>query len=74
MFFDERYTQLERLEELVNENPSFWQDRPLPGTGIVGLLTNVSVRTANTSNKTYAKARLEDPERGVELLIWPRSL
>ncbi len=74
MFFDDRYVQLERLQELVNENPAFWQERPLPAKGIVGLLTNVTIRMANTSNKPFAKARLEDPERGVELVIWPRTL
>ncbi|MCC7478223.1 DNA polymerase III subunit alpha [bacterium] len=74
MFFDERYVQLERLQELVNENPAFWQERPLPARGVVGLLTSVTIRMANTSNKPFAKARLEDPERGVELVIWPRTL
>jgi DNA polymerase-3 subunit alpha len=72
MFSDSRYLQLERLQELVNEQPGHWQDQPLP-LPLAGLLTNITVRTANTSNKLFAKARLEDPERGVEVIIWPRA-
>src|SRR5207249_2385132 len=73
MYSDSRYMQLEQLEQSVSARPASWQDRSLPSMGLAGLLTSVIVRTANTSKKTYAKARLEDPERSISLLIWPNT-
>jgi hypothetical protein len=73
MYSDKRYWQLEKLAEEIRLDPQRWQDRQLPAMGLVGLLTDVSVRTANTSNKQYAKGRLEDPERSAALVIWPKA-
>jgi DNA polymerase-3 subunit alpha len=73
MYADGRYMQLAQLQESVQDDPSRWVDQALPPTGLAGLLTNVSVRVANTSKNAYAKARLEDPERSIAVLIWPRT-
>jgi len=73
MYSDHRHWQLEKLAEEIRLDPQRWQDRQLPSMGLVGLLTDVSVRTANTSSKQYAKGRLEDPERSAALVIWPKA-
>lgn len=73
MYRDRRHMQLAQLEQSLQSSFSAWQERSLPDKGIVGLLTDVKVRVANTSNKTYAKCRLEDPERSVSVVIWPRA-
>ena len=73
MYSDERYLQLAELEEAVQLNPARWQEKPLPASGLAGLLTNVQLRVASTSGKTYVKGRLEDPERSVSVIIWPRA-
>jgi hypothetical protein len=65
--------QLGQLEESIGASPGVWADRGIPSQGLVGLLTNLSTRTANTSSRTYAKGRLEDPERSVSLIIWPKT-
>lgn len=72
MYRDPRYMQLERLHESLQYDPSRWVDKQLPAGGLAGLLTSLVVRTANTSNRSYAKARLEDPQRSIALLIWPK--
>jgi DNA polymerase III subunit alpha len=72
MYRDQRYMQLEQLHESMQYDPSRWVDKQLPGSGLAGLLTSLIVRTANTSNRSYAKARLEDPQRSIAVLIWPK--
>lgn len=72
MYRDQRYLQLAQLHESLQYDPSRWTDRQLPNSGLTGLLSSVITRTANTSNRTYAKARLEDPERSIAVLIWPK--
>jgi DNA polymerase III subunit alpha len=73
MYRDRRYVQLSTLRYEIEKNPQRWQDESLPGSGLIGLLTNVFTRTANTSSKTYAKARLEDPEQSVAVIVWPKA-
>ncbi len=64
--------QLAQLHESMQYDPSRWVDKQLPSSGLAGLLTSLMVRTANTSNRSYAKARLEDPQRSIAVLIWPK--
>jgi hypothetical protein len=71
MYRDRRRVQLAQLQESVEYSPSRWQGHTLPGNGLVGLLADVSTRMSRGS-KLYANARLEDPERSVRLVIWPR--
>lgn len=73
MFADPIFWQLSRLRGEVEHEPQRWADTPLPQSGLVGLLTNVMTRTAGTTGKTYAKARLEDPDQSVAVVIWPRA-
>jgi len=73
MFSDKRFCQLAELQQSVQYDPSRWQDTPLPSNGLAGFLSDVKVRVANTSRQAYAKARLEDPERSVSLIIWPKA-
>jgi len=73
MFRDKRYMQLAQLAQSMQHSYLSWQERSVPKEGLVGLLTDVKVRVANTSNKAYAKCRLEDAERSVSVLIWPKA-
>ena len=73
MYRDTRYLQLAGFEESVLNNYTAWIDRPLPSSGVAGLLSGVQVRHANTSSRLYAKARLEDPERSISVVIWPKA-
>ena len=73
IFRDGRYMQIEDLFQSVQYSPAKWQDKPLPGDGICGILTNLQVRTANTSGKTYAKGRIEDPQLSAGVIIWPNA-
>ena len=73
MYRDKRYSQLAALQESVLYDPHRWADKPIPGQGLAGLLTNVKVRVANTSGKAYAKGRIEDPGRSASLIIWPKA-
>ena len=72
MYSDKRYIQLKDLQSSVNHSPAQWQDRPLPSQGMAGLLTEVAPRMSR-SKKMYANARLEDPERNLRLIIWPKT-
>ncbi|MEZ5338897.1 MAG: DNA polymerase III subunit alpha [bacterium] len=73
IFRDMRYMQIEDLFQSVSHNPARWQDQPLKGNGLCGILTNLQVRTANTSGKTYAKGRIEDPQLSSGVIIWPNA-
>ncbi|HES58388.1 MAG TPA: hypothetical protein ENO21_03050, partial [Firmicutes bacterium] len=73
IYRDVRHLQLTDLQQSVTYDPTRWQDKPLPSKGLAGLLTEVKLRLANTSQKMYAKARLEDPERSVSVIIWPKA-
>jgi DNA polymerase III subunit alpha len=73
MYRDQRYLQLAAFEESVLSGYAAWTDRVLPGGGLAGLLSGVQVRHANTSSRLYAKARLEDPERSIGVVIWPKA-
>lgn len=71
MYRDRGRVQLAQLQESIEYSPSRWQGHALPQNGLVGLLADVSTRMSRGS-KLYANARLEDPERSVRLVIWPR--
>ena len=72
MYDDTGHTQLTQLQESVEYSPSRWQGKSLPADGLVGLLAEVATRMSR-GNKLYANARLEDPERSVRLVIWPKT-
>lgn len=73
IYRDPRHFQLEKLQEAILYDHGKWQDKTLPKGGLAGLLTSIQVRIASTSGKPYAKGRLEDPERSVPLIIWPKT-
>jgi DNA polymerase-3 subunit alpha len=73
IFRDTRYMQIEDLFQSIQYSPAKWQDKALPGDGLCGILTNLQVRTANTSGKPYAKGRIEDPQLSAGVIIWPNA-
>jgi DNA polymerase-3 subunit alpha len=72
MYSDPRYLQLAELQESVEDSPQRWADTSLARPGLAGLLTEVNVRMSR-AKQLYAEARLEDPERSVRLIIWPKT-